>query len=224
MTSFKERWENVSQRIEIACRDAGRNRDEVKVVAVSKKQPMDRLNEAYALGIRDFGENYAQALSQRMAEMPIDIRWHMIGHLQTNKVRLLSDSVFSIHTVHSEKLVRRIVGVGERQPPIELLLQVNIGEEPQKSGVIPSELPTLLEALQKKNIEGLEGLMAIPPRDGNPRRWFAALRELRDEMAQRFDFALPTLSMGMSADFEDAIREGANLVRLGTILFGPRPS
>ncbi|MEE2901141.1 MAG: YggS family pyridoxal phosphate-dependent enzyme [Myxococcota bacterium] len=224
MTSFKERWENVSRRIEVACRDAGRNRDEVKVVAVSKKQAMDRLNEAYALGIRDFGENYAQALSQRMAEMPPDIRWHMIGHLQTNKVRLLSDRVFSIHTVHSEKLVRRIVGAGERQHPIEFLLQVNIGEEPQKSGVTPGELPTLLEALQNQNITGLEGLMAIPPRDDNPRRWFAALRELRDQMAQRFEFALPTLSMGMSADFEDAIREGANLVRLGTVLFGPRPS
>ena len=224
MTSFQERWEGVSSRVETACRLSGRDRDQIKIVAVSKKQPMDRLHDAYELGIRDFGENYAQALSQRMGEMPEDVRWHMIGHLQTNKVRILADRVFSVHTVHSEKLARRIVGTSKRTPPIEMLLQVNIGEESQKSGVTPAELPKLLESLQAENISGLEGLMTIPPRDDNPRKWFSALRELRDDMAQRFDFALPTLSMGMSADFEDAILEGANIVRLGTVLFGPRPS
>lgn len=220
MSEIAERITEVHERIADACRRAGRDRDDVELLAVSKRQPMDRLMAAYHAGQRNFGENYVQALCERADAMPKDARWHMIGHLQTNKAKKLIGRVVLVHTVHSQKLAKVL---GRLSPePMAILIQVNVGREPQKSGVLPEDLPRLLEQLAEEETVQIKGFMTIPPEDDAPRRWYAALRELRDGVQPKCDFGLRVLSMGMSGDYESAILEGATLIRLGTQVFGPR--
>lgn len=222
MSDVAERILEIRDRIDEAIRQAGREANSLRLVAVSKRQPMDRLHAAYEAGLRDFGENYAQGLIERAAMMPSDVRWHMIGHLQKNKAKKLLGAVDLIQTVDSERLIEVLARHGLE--PIKILLQVNVGEESQKSGVLARDLPQLLEScLNQKQVQ-IKGLMTIPPRDNSPRKWYAKLRILRDEMATQFDLDLKELSMGMSVDFESAILEGATLIRVGTQVFGPRPS
>lgn len=221
MSAAAERIAAIEARIAAACRAAGRPRRDVTLVAVSKRQPVERLQAAYQAGLRDFGENYVQALDERRRLLGGDVRWHLIGHVQTNKAKRASLASL-VHTVDSERLAQALgKAASERGATLEVLIEVNQAGEATKAGVPPAEVLPLLEAARA--IPGLRvtGLMCIPP-EGEGRRWFAALRALREELEGRLGAPLPQLSMGMSADFEAAILEGATLVRVGTALFGER--
>lgn len=192
----------------------------VTLVAVSKTQPAAAIREAYAAGQRDFGENYAQewrAKAEALADLA-DLRWHFVGSLQTNKVRLLAGRVHAIHTVDREELAREISKrFSQRGARVRVFLEVNTGGEATKGGCAPGEAPGLAEAVRA--LPGLElvGLMCIPPPEEDPRPHFRLLRALRDRLG------LAELSMGMSADWRIAIEEGATVVRVGTAIFGERP-
>ena len=205
----------VRENIARACAKAGRAPGSVKLIAVSKLQPAEKLREAAEAGQRAFGENYAQELRDKSAALA-DVEWHFLGALQTNKVKLVAGRAALIHTCDrlalAQEIAKRAPAGGQR-----VLLEVNIGGEPQKAGVLPGEAAALLD--QVRALPGLrcEGLMCIPPAEGDPRPHFAALRELAGRLQ------LKELSMGMSADYQVAIEEGATLVRVGTAIFGERP-
>ena len=201
----------VNERIAKACARAGRDTRSVKLIAVSKTQPIEKIREAVAAGHRVFGENYAQELREKAAELP-DVEWHFIGALQSNKVKMIADKVALVHTCDRLSLAKELGKRGRQR----VLIEVNIGKEPQKAGVMPDDAPLLVE--QVAGLVQVEGLMCIPPAAGDPRRHFHALRELAGRLG------LKELSMGMSADYEAAIEEGATLVRVGTAIFGARPT
>jgi len=210
------RLAEVRARIVAACARAGRDPTSVTLVAVSKSQPLEKLREAAAAGQRVFGENYAQELGGKASSLP-GCEWHFIGALQTNKVKRVVGQAALIHTCDrlalAEEISKRARNAGVVQ---RVLLEVNVGREPQKAGVHPEGAAALLE--QVRAMPGLrcEGLMCIPPATGDPRPHFRALRELAQQLG------LAQLSMGMSADYEAAIEEGATLVRVGTAIFGER--
>ena len=228
----------VRAQLAAALASSGRSPDSARLIAVSKFQPTSAIRAAYAEGQRDFGENYVQELEQKAAELSdlSDLRWHMIGHLQRNKARMVVPLASLIHTVHSVELVReldkRACGVsltssrtfvpGESR--LAVLVEVNVGGEAQKSGCTKEALPALLEALDEATHLRALGLMCVPPHTEDPRGaqpYFEQLRKLRDLHGgtQR----LPELSMGMSADLPYAVAAGASLVRVGTAIFGERP-
>ena len=217
----RRRFAEVKDRLVAACRAAGREPEAVALVAVSKRQPEARLAAAIALGHCDFGENYPQELAHKQAEHP-DVRWHFVGHLQRNKAKLVADAAL-IHGLDSDKLARALDRQGQggdRKLPV--LIQVHQGGEATKAGVEPAEVGALIDATRVLDHLEVQGLMTLPP-PGEGRRHFAELRELRDRLRVQTGLPLPHLSMGMSDDFEDAIAEGATIVRIGTALFGPRP-
>jgi hypothetical protein len=214
------------ERVARACDAAQRDPATVTLIAVSKTKPAELLSAAYDAGCRDFGENYAQELSQKAPALPPDIRWHFIGHLQTNKAKLVSKDAGILHTLDSLRLAEALAKHRSAERPLPVLIEVNIGREAQKSGLLPEELAPLLRALSPlaKQLP-VQGLMTIPPEARAPeesRPHFAALRRLRDEAQDSLGLALPVLSMGMSADVDIAIQEGATLVRVGTAIFGAR--
>ena len=226
MTPIAENLRLVRERIAAAARAAGRDPAAVRLVAVSKTKDAAAIRAAYAAGQRDFGESYAQELTAKaeaLADLP-DLRWHFIGHLQTNKARAVAKVASWVHSVHNlalaRELDRRVAAAG--RPPLPVLLEVNIGGEAQKHGAAPSEAGALAEGVAASPNLALRGLMTVPPAgDGaEAARVFRALRALRDELggASR----LPELSMGMSGDLEEAIAEGATWVRIGTAIFGER--
>ncbi len=229
MTTLRERIDRVRARIAdaLAARGPG---PEVTLCAVSKRHPAAAIVAAADAGLRDFGENYAQELRDKRAELADDarIRWHAIGPLQRNKVKYVV-GCHLVHTVDRAEIVAALQTRAAAEGLVQrVLVQVNVGGEAQKSGVAPSALPALLDAFADTPAVHCVGLMTIPP-EGSPeatRPHFAALRRLRDEQAAvaRPHVALTELSMGMSADFEVAIAEGATLVRVGTAIFGPRPT
>jgi pyridoxal phosphate enzyme (YggS family) len=186
----------------------------VKLVAVSKLQPLEKLREAIAAGQRAFGENYAQELRDKHAALP-EAEWHFVGALQTNKVKLVVGRAAVIHTCDRLALAQEISKRAAAEQ--RLLLEVNVGREPQKAGVLPEDAAALLDEVRALPRIRCQGLMCIPPADQDPRPHFRALRELAVRLQ------LPELSMGMSADYESAVEEGATLVRVGTALFGARP-
>lgn len=224
-----ERLEAVRDRLVRAARVSGRSPDAVRLIAVSKLHPVEAIVAAMGFGQRLFGENYVQeALAKQKALPDPSIEWHCIGHVQLNKAKDVSGRFSLIHTVDSlkfaEVLARRLPETVRRQ---SILLQVNIGNEPQKSGVNERDLPALAEAILAIPRLRICGLMCLPPffDDGEVARpYFARLRELRDSLQTRLDIPLPELSMGMSGDCEQAVEEGATLVRVGTDIFGPRPA
>jgi PLP dependent protein len=199
----------------------------VTLIAVSKSQPAEAVREAYAAGQRDFGENYAQEWREKareLSDLP-GLTWHFIGALQSNKVKYLMGGEAGagraswIHTVDRLPLALEISKRSARlATTTRLLIEVNLGLETAKSGCAPGEVAALVHAMRALPGTELRGLMAIPPATADPRPHFAALRELRDGL----ELALPDLSMGMSADYEAAIAEGATLVRIGTAIFGER--
>lgn len=226
----------VEAAIAAACQAAGRAREGVRLVAVSKLQPAEAVAAIAAAGQRDFAENYAQELRDKgEALAALGLRWHFIGPLQRNKVRLVAGRAALIHSVDSEALVEELAArVGRertRDPALtqDCLIQVSVAGEAQKAGCDPAELPKLLDAIAAAGgVLRCRGLMCIPPADDDPeaaRPHFRRLRALRDEAAQRArpHVALTELSMGMSHDFAIAIAEGATLVRVGTAIFGERP-
>jgi PLP dependent protein len=211
----------VRQRMVASAYQAGRPPGDVRLILVSKKQPSELIEAAYAAGQREFGENYVQELLAKRARLPADIRWHMIGHLQSNKARDVTFAA-AVHTVDSEKLGKALAKHSqERAEPLPVLVEVNVGREESKSGVLPENALALVQALVTLPPLRLVGLMCLPPLEGS-RRWFAALRRLRDEISSQTGHALPELSMGTSADYEEAILEGATMVRVGRTVFGER--
>lgn len=216
-----ENFAAVRARIDAAARAAGRTPDSVRLVAVSKLQPPERVAAALKAGHRLFGENRVQEAEARWAELRPrhpDLALHLIGPLQTNKVKVAVGLFDMIETVDRPKLARALAAEMDRsgRRP-DCLIQVNTGEEPQKAGVAPDALAELLRLSADELGLPIRGLMCIPPIDEPPALHFALLAEL----AARH--GLPEVSMGMSADFEIAIRHGATLVRVGTALFGERP-
>jgi len=223
-----ERLAKVHERIAAACAACGRDPAEVTLVAVSKLHEAAAVVAMAALGQRIFGESYIQEALPKMEACPAGLEWHFIGHLQRNKAKLAIGRFALIHTVDNlelaQSLQQRNAACGLTQA---VCLQVNVAGEAQKSGVAPDGLPALAEAVAAMPHLALRGLMVIPPVFDDPegaRPSFARLRELRDETARRLGLDLPVLSMGMSGDLEAAIMEGATHVRVGTDLFGPRPS
>jgi len=201
-----------------AARSVGRDPESVTVVAVSKGQPVDLMLEAYEAGQRHFGENRAQELARKVPELPGDVSWHMVGHLQRNKVGLVRPLVAMLHSMDSLPLARTWAK-GSFTPPV--LIEVNLAGEPQKNGIDPDGVGELAGAAVDLGLE-VAGLMAIPPfapDAESSRPWFAALAELSLSLGGTVG---PELSMGMSGDFEVAIAHGATMVRVGEAIFGRR--
>lgn len=223
-SGIAERLRAVQERIAAAATRAGRDPSGVRLVAVSKTQPIEAVRAAYAAGARDFGENYAAELAEKIAATGdlADARWHFIGHLQTNKVKLIAGAAL-VHGVDSARLASAIAArFADRVTPV--LVQVSLAGEAQKSGAGRDEVPGILEAIAATGGRVVaRGLMTMPPLTEDPeqvRPVFRALRELRDALGG--PERLPDLSMGMSGDYEVAIEEGATLVRVGTAIFGVR--
>ncbi len=225
--TISDNYREVLARIERACLRAGRDPDEVKVVAVSKNRSLEEIEAAWNAGMRDFGENRAQEFSQKFAEGPRGAVWHFIGHLQTNKVKMVVGRARLIHSVDSLRLAEAIGREAGRLGIVqEALLQLNLSGEPGKYGIPEQELEDFL--LNIRDIEGLRirGLMtmaALTTDESEIRRTFSALRRCREEMAERHpELGLGVLSMGMTNDFEIAVEEGADLLRIGTAIFEGR--
>jgi hypothetical protein len=216
--------EVVRSRIAAASARAGRSPDAVRIVAVTKGHPLERAREAVAEGLLDLGENRVQeALGKQAAWPDAPVRWHMIGHLQRNKVRLVVGRFALIHSLDSMRLADALDAAAAAAGVVQdVLLEVNAGREPQKTGAMPEEAPPLLAHAAALRHLAVRGLMTIAPYTGDvdvQRRVFRELRLLRDSLATS-TLELAVLSMGMSGDFEMAVEEGATMVRLGTILFG----
>nr|HEX4315201.1 YggS family pyridoxal phosphate-dependent enzyme [Kofleriaceae bacterium] len=219
--AIAERWRDVRARVDAACARAGRAPGEVTVVAVAKTQPADAVRAAIAAGALDIGENYAQELATKRAEV-VGARWHFIGRLQRNKAKLVAGQVALVHAVDSVDLARELGkrADGAVQP---ILMAVNVAGEDTKGGVASDASVALAGELAAVAGVRLDGLMTMPPPEVDPRPVFDALRELRQRCADALGRALPVLSMGMSGDFEVAIACGATHVRVGTAIFGARP-
>jgi hypothetical protein len=216
----------VRERIARAARTAGRNPESVTLIAVTKTHPAETVLAARAAGLTDLGENYVQEALAKIAAVPrAGLTWHYIGQLQTNKTRPVAEQFDWVHTVDRLKLAERLAAQRPfHGPPLNICLQVKLADEAGKGGVAPAELPALARAVAALPRLSLRGLMSVPPPSADPavqRGYFAQLRELAAAVS-RDGPRLDVLSMGMSADLEAAILEGATHVRIGTALFGPR--
>lgn len=225
---LQSQYEEVQKRIDAACARCGRDRSEVTLIAVSKTKPVEMLEEIYALGERNFGENKVQELTGKYEVMPKDVHWHMIGHLQRNKVKYIIDKAELIHSVDSLRLARTISEEAQKhQCTAHILLEVNVAGEESKFGMTVEEAPKLAEEIaQFRNIQ-IDGLMTIAPFVENPeenRPVFRKLRKLSVDIREKNinNVTMAVLSMGMTNDYEVAIEEGATMVRVGTAIFGER--
>lgn len=218
----------VEQNIEEACRRAGRDRSEVTLIAVSKTKPVETLQEAYDLGVRVFGENKVQEMADKYEVLPKDIRWHLIGHLQRNKVKYIIDKAVLIHSVDSLRLAQTIEKEAEKHNlTAHILIEVNVAKEESKFGIFPEDLEALVDEIAKLPHIQVDGLMTIAPFVPDPEENRPVFRELRklsvDISAKKVDNVnMSVLSMGMTNDYQVAIEEGATMVRVGTGIFGAR--
>jgi len=227
---IKENYERIKREIEEACKRAGRSPEEVKVLAATKTRTPEEILEAYEAGVRLFGENRVQEAREKiplLREKMEGARWHMIGHLQTNKVKYAVNLFDWIETVDRkglvDELVKRLRKEGKRELPV--LIEVKLSPEESKHGCPPEEVSELLEYTLKFPELKVKGFMTVPPYYEEVelvRPFFIRLREIRDRMEERFGVELCELSMGMSHDFKVAVEEGATIVRIGTALFGQR--
>lgn len=226
--SISENLHEINDRILQACARADRSPDEVTLIAVSKTKPLSALSEAYEEGARDFGENKVQEICEKYPEMPKDARFHMIGHLQTNKVTQVIDKVVLIHSVDSVHLAEKIEKeAAKRQITADILLEVNVAREESKFGLLFEEVVPALEMIRKFPHIRVKGLMTIAPNVEVPeenRKYFRKLYQLYvDIKSKNIDNgSMSVLSMGMTGDFEVAIEEGATMIRVGTGIFGSR--
>ena len=224
MPELADRLAALRERIAAVCGEAGRDPAEVELLAVSKTFPAAAVREVYDAGQRAFGESRQQEAAPKIDSLPADIRWHFIGGLQRNKVRKVLAGFCCIHSVDSLRLAEyldRVAGEEGKRPRV--YLEVNVAGEASKGGFSPEELLAAAQILPALGNIELLGLMVIPPeREGVSRPWFARTRGLRDRLEGLSGLRLPGLSMGMSGDFEDAVREGSTLVRVGSALFGNR--
>ena len=226
--NFAERLAAVRERMTRAAARSGRSAHSVTLLAIGKAQPPAALAMAADLGIGDFGESYLQeALAKIAALQDRRITWHFVGRLQANKTRAVAEEFAWVHALDRLKIAERLAAQRPfHAPALNVCLQVNLGAEASKGGVTPAELPALAAAVARLPRLKLRGLMCLPPEESEPARqraWFVQLRALRDEL-NGGGAGLDTLSMGMSGDFEAAIEEGATVVRVGTALFGLRPT
>lgn len=223
-----ENLKEVEKNIMEACKKSGRDRNEVTLIAVSKTKPISMIEEAYETGIREFGENKPQELRDKYQELPKDIHWHMIGHLQRNKVKYVVGNASLIHSVESIRLAESINQEAEKKDIVmPVLVEVNVAEEESKFGITVSDCETFIREIAKLEHISVQGLMTIAPFVENAednRKYFAKLRELSVDIAAKNidNVSMCNLSMGMTGDYQVAIEEGATMVRVGTGIFGHR--
>ena len=226
---LKENLEEVEEKISKACEHAGRAREEVTLIAVSKTKPIEMLQEIYDEGIRDFGENKVQELTEKYEVMPKDMKWHMIGHLQRNKVKYIVDKVTLIHSVDSLRLAETISREAEKKGvTVPILIEVNIAGEETKFGLSSKEeVISLTEQIAALPNLSVKGLMTVAPPVKDPeenRPFFREIRQLSVDITNKNidNVSMEILSMGMTNDYTVAIEEGATMVRVGTGIFGAR--
>lgn len=225
---LKENLAQVEENINKACERAGRRRDDVTLIAVSKTKPVEMLQEIYDAGIRVFGENKVQELVDKYEVLPADIKWQMIGHLQRNKVKYIIDKVDLIHSVDSIRLAETIDKEAEKKGiTANILIEVNVAKEDTKFGLMPEDVDDFVEQLANYKHIQVKGLMTIAPFVSDPeenRPIFARLRELSVDIGKKNvdNINMSVLSMGMTNDYQVAIEEGATMVRVGTGIFGAR--
>ena len=228
MEDFKKNLEIIEENICKACKKAGRERSEVTLIAVSKTKPLEDLQAVYDLNIRDFGENKVQELTGKIEAMPEDIKWHMIGHLQRNKVKYIVDKVELIHSVDSLRLAEEISKQAiKKNVNVNILVEINIGDEESKFGISADEVKVLVRDIAKLDNIKVQGLMCVAPYvvdSEENRAFFHKIKDLSvDIMKENIDnVSMNVLSMGMSNDYQVAIEEGATMVRIGSNLFGKR--
>lgn len=225
---IKENLAHVQENIKAACKRAGRDEKEVTLIAVSKTKPVEMIREAIEYGIIDFGENKVQEMCNKMEVIPEKLNWHLIGHLQTNKVKYIVDKAYLIHSVDSIKLASTINELAQKKGIVcNILVEVNVAGEESKFGIKPSECESFIREISRyKNIK-VRGLMTIAPFVENPednRVHFASLKKLLVDINRKNidNVSMDVLSMGMTNDYEVAVEEGATLVRVGTGIFGER--
>lgn len=229
MTTIAERLQHVRQRLDAAAVGAGRQPSSVRLVAVSKTFPTSAVRQAYEAGHRDFGENRVQEGLQKIGETAdLSIRWHLLGHLQTNKARKAGQAFAMVQSVDGVELLKKLdEAAGETGRTLDVLIQVDLAHEATKFGAPPEHVPRILDAAGACRAARVVGLMTLPPVPDSPedaRPWFTRLRDLRDGWVTS-GFPPPMLaelSMGMSGDFEVAVQEGATVVRVGSAIFGSR--
>ena len=222
-TQVAPRLAHVRSRVHAALQDAGRGANEVLILAVSKRQPGHAIEAAFQAGQTHFGENYVQEARTKIAALEqLPIVWHFIGQLQANKTREVAERFQCVHTLDRTRIARRLNDQRPcGAPPLEVCIQVNQAGERGKGGVEPGDVENLARQISQFPRLRLRGLMSIPPAGGEPARFFAELRSLRDRLVSR-GIPMDTLSMGMSADLEPAVAAGSTIVRVGTAIFGPR--
>ena len=223
---IESRLNDVKARISAAAKECGRAPEDIKLIAVTKTYPIEAMNEAIRLGVTDIGENKPQEIRDKFGNVS-PVNWHLIGHLQTNKVKYIIDRCTLIHSVDSIKLMAEIDRQAQNHNrDIDILIQVNISGEESKSGIAPDELPSLLEYAKNLTNTHVKGLMTIAPKCDidEVSRHFSNMKELFDQTAKQSyrNVTMTELSMGMSGDFETAIKHGATMVRIGSLIFGPR--
>lgn len=225
---IKENLAVIEQNIENACKKGNRKREDVMLIAVSKTKPIPMLEEAYSLGCRHFGENKVQELVDKFEQLPKDIKWHMIGHLQRNKVKYIIDKAFLIHSVDSYRLAEEISKEAvKHQLTSHILIEVNVAGEDTKFGTTTDEAIELVEQIAALPNIQIEGLMTIAPyveKSEENRQYFVRLKQLSVDIIQKNidNVNMNVLSMGMTGDYEVAVEEGATYIRVGTGIFGER--
>ena len=225
---IKQNLERVRERITAACARSGRSVEDVTLIAVSKTKPVSMLEEAYACGVRDFGENKPQEIRDKYPCMPQDVRWHMIGNLQRNKIKYVIERACMIHSIDSPELALQVNEMAEKHNLVmPVLLEVNMAGELTKSGVDPQDAEAVIREMAKMKNLAVRGLMTIAPYVDDPeenRVHFRNLRHLCIDIASKNidNVNMCDLSMGMTGDYEVAIEEGATLIRVGTGIFGER--
>lgn len=225
---LKENLASVEERIAAACERAGRKRQEVTLVAVSKTKPVEMLQEIYEEGIRDFGENKPQEIKDKHPQLSGDIRWHMIGHLQRNKIKYIIDKVCMIHSIDSQRLAEAVSEEAVKHGIVmPVLVEVNVAGEASKYGIMPGETEDFVRQISVLPGIRIEGLMTIAPFTENAednRQYFRSLKKLYVDIKEKNidNVNMCNLSMGMTGDYEVAIEEGATMVRVGTGIFGER--
>ncbi len=225
---IRENLEIVKQNMRDACKKSGRDPESVRLIAVSKTKPVEDVQKAYQCGCRDFGENKVQELVEKYEKMPKDIRWHMIGHLQRNKVKYIVDKVYLIHSVDSVRLAEEISKEAvKKQVTVSVLVEVNVAGEESKFGTTSQEAVSLVEEIAKLPGICVKGLMTIAPYVENAeenRLYFAKLKQIYVDIIHKNidNVCMEELSMGMTGDYEVAITEGATYIRVGTGIFGER--
>ncbi len=225
---IKEQLKSVEEKICRACGRSGRSREEVTLIAVSKTKPIEDLKEAYVHGARCFGENKVQEITEKYPQMPEDVKWHMIGHLQRNKIKYIIDKVTLIHSVDSLRLAGAIqTEAAKHRITMPILIEVNVAGEESKFGLSVEETLPLIEQVSTMENLRVQGLMTIAPYVDDPEenRWvFQKLKKLSVDISRKNinNVTMCVLSMGMTGDYEVAIEEGATMVRVGTGIFGER--